>query len=828
MTGKLTAWLLLFFCQSIYYTTSYSQNLVSPQYSVDGPVYAMATKGDTLILGGSFNHIGQYTGGAAFVGAGTDTANFKFPKIVGNVLLSTPDGNGGFYVYGTFRKESEPAGANLRIEHILADFTYDVSFSYIVGGYGALNKILFYNGLLYIASGSDDFGGITINGQSLPYLAAIDVATNLLVANLPVFTYLAAPAKTQVSGLYSNGNSLYVTGLFTDVGGQARQGIAAFDITSKTVKSWDFGARWPDRKLYSDMEFFRDSIVIAGNFEETFQGKNSLATTDTLSGSTINYLITNQGAPGPFLNYIPYGSTISNLAISNDTLFAFSVGTEFRLFAINLGDSNKLLWSRYLNFLSWIYDMKAANGNLYVAGDFTTLYNDISPTESNIAATPKGAFKLRISDARIMNWDPQTVGSGGGAVRSIHVSGNSVLLAGVFGYVHGKQRNSIVMLNTVEDKILPFSKTMSFSTIRGFKIVDSILYAAGNFSNVEGFSGDKTLLSFNLNSGVASDMGLTYFGTAYSIEADALRVYLGGYLTEPAGGGGRTNLLAVDKQTNTYTSWAPNPNNLVSALHLSNGKLYVGGAFTNISGTNRNYLVAYDTTTFTLSPWNPKPNDQVKALTSDHDLLWAGGYFTNIGDTTCNLFAGIDTGTAKVALKPVSTFAGAVFTLLKMGCFMVAAGDLYNSSVPDCHGYIMYNIFDTITYPSNNPCLNLDDRLGDVYALARNKRDLYIGGAFTEVNNKVNSTYFTSIHYYPSIMVECQEFVSVQDGNWHDTATWKYGQAPNWKTGEIPPNNARVVLNHKVTVNKNATVYSLTIEGAGQLDLQGGKVEILH
>src|SRR6218665_3347555 len=99
-------------------------------YSPDGIVTNMIAKGDTLIVGGTFNHVGKYTGGGALFSSASAQPDLSFPKFNGSVYRSTSDGNGGFYVIGNFYKESEnPGDGKGRLEHLLANNTFDPNFS---------------------------------------------------------------------------------------------------------------------------------------------------------------------------------------------------------------------------------------------------------------------------------------------------------------------------------------------------------------------------------------------------------------------------------------------------------------------------------------------------------------------------------------------------------------------------------------------------------------------------------------------------------------------------------------------------------------------------
>jgi PKD repeat protein len=60
-------------------------------------------------------------------------------------------------------------------------------------------------------------------------------------------------------------------------------------------------------------------------------------------------------------------------------------------------------------------------------------------------------------------------------------------------------------------------------------------------------------------------------------------------------------------------------------------------------------------------------------------------------------------------------------------------------------------------------------------------------------------------------------FMSLNNGVWSDTTTWRVGQAPPIK------NWSRVSIEHEITLNKNQTVKSLDIKTGGKLTIDAGK-----
>ena len=91
----------------------------------------------------------------------------------------------------------------------------------------------------------------------------------------------------------------------------------------------------------------------------------------------------------------------------------------------------------------------------------------------------------------------------------------------------------------------------------------------------------------------------------------------------------------------------PSANDTVTALVLEpDGKILVGGFFTNIGGQPRNYIARLNGTTGLAEPFNPDVNNAVGAIAvqSDSKIL-VGGAFTNIGGVTRNGIARLDATT---------------------------------------------------------------------------------------------------------------------------------------------------------------------------------------
>ncbi len=186
----------------------------------DGNVYAslLSPDGRILYLGGDFKNVGPNTGHGVPIDTVTGKPLPSFPRVEGDVYSCVPDGAGGWFIGGDF---NEVAGvARNRIAHILPDLTLDGSFG--PGADGPVRTLLLSGNTLYAGG---EFS--SIGGQPLSYIVALDADP-------------ASPAYGQATGfkpgadgsvwtLALSGNTLYAGGGFTSIGGQPRDYIAALD-----------------------------------------------------------------------------------------------------------------------------------------------------------------------------------------------------------------------------------------------------------------------------------------------------------------------------------------------------------------------------------------------------------------------------------------------------------------------------------------------------------------------------------------------------------------------------------------------------------------------
>lgn len=260
---------------------------------------------------------------------------------------------------------------------------------------------------------------------------------------------------------------------------------------------------------------------------------------------------------------------------------------------------------------------------------------------------------------------------------------------------------------------------------------------------------------------------------------DSLPVYFGGFFAS----GGKSNLAAsrlrIENATGAvtaggghYSGWTPSPDGAVNSLALTGSTLYVGGAFSTIGQpappeplprlaavaavpSGPTGTVAVNTCNPVSCPatpmaWKPGPDAEVSALDTSADgaVVYAGGGFTQIGDA--GLLDGRRSRNGMAALSAAGEAAGgvalgwdarpaggAVNALALAGDALYAGGGFFsilaeeraNLAALDADGALVED-FTTGTGCSPAPCSDGVHAL----ALAPDATALYVGGAFTEVD----------------------------------------------------------------------------------------------
>ena len=798
---------------------AFSQTELPPTYSVDGRVQALETYGDTVIIGGYFGHVGKYTGGGALFSTTSDEPNLAFPKINGRVTASCPDGNGGFYIAGDYSHEGQTNNSP-RIEHILPNMTFESSFSLAVSDVRDINKMLFDNGLLYM--GGDNI--TQVGSQTATNLSVVDVATKQLQTWVPPI--LRTNGVGTITDFTITGGKLYFVGSFTSVGGQSRLNAAAITIGTGAVQSWNPSPNWGNNPGYSSLLVYGSNIILGGGFGPYGQDVHAGAIVDGAGGSLLKYLFTSNGSLfGNNGGALYWAAAVNSMAIQGNTLFAYSSGTyDTRVTAVDLTLSlptsstvnSNVLWMKYFNSTANARNMAVIGNSLYLAGDsFGKTYLTNQPNdEANFERKVRNIVRLNTATGNLENWFPDPVGQIYDDVPAMSVSGTNLFFGGRFSHVKGQDRASLVMIRNSTQTVLPFqiNDTYGYYTqVGALKIAGDTLFVAGGLQSLS-TTQYSSIAAYKLGTGARINWNPVNLGYVRSVAVYKNTVFVGGDLTEPSGGAGRTNLLAIDRQTGNLTSWAPNPDRSVYALLIRNSKLYVGGDYQNISGQVRLRLAAYDVNTLALTNWNPGSDGQVLTLAYSPGTIWAGGTFGSIGGSNRPAVASISEQTGAVNPPLNLSISYGVNNLITDGRYLLLGGGfvINNSS---CNRLQPYDIYNQAPVSTTAFCTNAGEYT-TVRAQARTGNDLYFGGDFTQVNGRNIATYIGRVRFPANYFSGPAEYITASNGSWFDPATWQGGL--------VPPVGANVTINHLVSLPATATSKRVKYGSGGSIGFSTG------
>src|SRR5262245_32207492 len=217
--GPLVASLAIATLTSGAWAISIPDNVRPDFYATNGPVYSAVQVGNILYIAGGFTAVGPPSGGGVPVDATNGSVPAVFPRVGGSVGAVISDGNGGWYIGGSFKLVGGQPRSGLA--HILSDGSV-ATWNPILNG--NVSALALGDGILYV-------GGYftAIDGQPRTNLASFDPASGQLLPWNPSMNY------GSVGALVVSSNKLFVGGSFSMINGVTHTGIACFDTQTGTL-----------------------------------------------------------------------------------------------------------------------------------------------------------------------------------------------------------------------------------------------------------------------------------------------------------------------------------------------------------------------------------------------------------------------------------------------------------------------------------------------------------------------------------------------------------------------------------------------------------------
>ena len=274
-------------------------------------VEALAIYGDTLIIGGSFDSVLNFSCiSIAAINLSTETLLSSFPQFGDdyyNRVTSIYKNDSNLYVGGSFRNIDEVERSNIALVNFntfsllswnpgTGGTVYSIagdSNTVMVGGYfhtsyGEIRNCIaafdlntsqllplkvnpgpYYNDPMIkdmdIIDNTLYFGGRfhTVNGYDRLNAAAVDRINGSLIPWDP-------SVNSNVKTIEASQNLVYIGGYFNNVGGEPRSKLAAVDAITGQVTSWDPNPQsTPGSPLFiEDIKIFEDTVYVGGYFKQ--------------------------------------------------------------------------------------------------------------------------------------------------------------------------------------------------------------------------------------------------------------------------------------------------------------------------------------------------------------------------------------------------------------------------------------------------------------------------------------------------------------------------------------------------------------------------------
>jgi hypothetical protein len=488
-------------------------------------------------------------------------------------------------------------------------------------GGSSVKTLTIEGGLIYVGG---DF--TTCGTKPRNRIAAVDAVTG--VANSWNPNASATSGTTTINGIEVAGDSVYVGGIFTSIGGANRNRLANINkATGQANPAWDPNPSGP----VEAMLMVGTNLVVVGKFGAIAGSeRSSLAVFDVTSGVLMN--------PQVYCSTLaPNVSASVHCVAEQNGIFA--IGGDFvsvggfarkRLAALDLGTGAATAWNPGAD--DAVYVMRAAGQLLYVGGAFGTVGSSNLP---RLAA-------VSIAEGQVAAWNTKSSSAAAHAVYDLAVVGDRMFVAGQFSSMGGEARNNLVELGISDAKATSWNPGPP-AAVRALLVLNNNLYVGGDYRSIGG-ANRGYLSAFGLSDGkLITTFDPKANGVVRSLAAKGSRLYVGGDFTQIATLT-RNRLAAISPDTGLETeTWNPevgvSGQLRVYSVVPTETAVYVGGNFTSVGGEYRKCLGGVTAAAAIANSWDPNPNNAVNSVVITSNQVLVGGDFTTMGGEFIPYFA---------------------------------------------------------------------------------------------------------------------------------------------------------------------------------------------
>ncbi len=582
------------------------------------------------------------------------------PELNGDVYTIIGDGTGGWYVGGSFTTAAGVPRAGLA--HFLSNGSLDPTFSVPVTG--QVSSMELVGNTLFISGRFSAVGGFARDG-----LAVVDTA---IVAVLPVsFGDLTLPVSLAawvpligVHALAVIGNTLYVAGFFEGVSGVARHGFAAFDSTTGALLPWfpSFGSRQFGVLLNTVSTTANAGLLrpLRGELFLSDAARTSLASVHPISGAPSANIMATNG---PIWTAVDDGST---LYLGGE--FSTILGTaRNRIAAFDLTSGNLLPFSATIS-AGRITTMVIEGSYLHIGGQFGPI---VGTNTSNYARLDRLSGSLGPPDLGLTGW-----------VNTMALGPGSLILGGRIAGVDGVPREGIAAFDAGSGVLLPFSVDIrgQYGAVvrpRAVACRGNSVFISGLFTSVQG-QPRPGLAAVDRTTG-----NLLPFNPPNLISNGSIPILVPGdsglFVLNPSSISQQLTLL--DATTGTPL-WSVTGNQPIRDVEESPSGVFVTGLFTSLNGQAAPYMARLDATTGARLPFSGVLDGPGYGLAVAEESIFVAGAFTSANVSPRPNFAAFDPNTGAVLPWAPATPAPAPGDFLLLGPTLVTVPSLGPALAP--------------------------------------------------------------------------------------------------------------------------------------------------
>jgi uncharacterized delta-60 repeat protein len=527
--------------------------------------------------------------------------------------------------------------------------------------------------------------------------------------------------------IQSDGKIL-VGGNFTDYNGNTYNQIIRLNPDGSRDTTFEIGSGFNSR-VFSIIAQEDGKILVGGNFID-------------YDGTGSNYIIRlniNGNIDGTFNIGSGFNDEVRTIVIQSDGKVL--VGGNFTDYdgtgsnrIIRLNTDGSIATSSTIGFDNIVYDLVIQSDNKIVcAGEFTQ-YSGVS---SNYITRINSDFS--VDSSFVM------VGSGfNNIITSVALkSDGKIIVGGAFGNYNGVTSNFIELLNT--DGYFGFKNGFNKQVYTIATQSDGKILVGGAFGNYN-YTAYNSIIRLTIDGSIDNtfSIGGGFNSSVYTIatQSDG-KILVGGNFTDYNGDGyNRIIRLNSDGSRDTTFSIGSGFNGVVNTIAIqSDGKILVGGNFTDYNGTGSNFIIRLNTdgsidNTFSIGSGFDGEVFTI-AIQSDDKIL-VGGTFNDYNGNTYNQIIRLNTdGSRDTTFSIGGGFNGRVFTIAIQSDDKILVGGQFT----DYNGFNYNYIIRLNSDGSVDNTFSIGSGFnGEVYTIAiQSDGKILVGGAFGNYNGTTSN-----------------------------------------------------------------------------------------